>query len=96
MKSTEPQNINDAIYQTLQSLGLAEKLSQYETVNSWAEIVGDSIARVTKAENIRDGALIVRVMHPAWRQELVFLKAELIEKINRTLKKEIVKDIIFK
>jgi len=96
MKSTEPKNISDAIQQTLLSLGLAERLSQYEVVNSWADIVGDSIARVTKTEGIRDGALVVRVMHPAWRQELVFLKAELIKKINRTIKKEIVKDIIFK
>ena len=96
MKSTEPQNINDAIHQTLHSLGLVEKLSQYEVVNSWAEIVGDSIGRVTKTESIRDGALVVRVIHPTWRQELVFLKADLIKKINRTLKKEIVKDIIFK
>ena len=96
MKSAGPTNINDAIHQTLCGLGMAEKLSQYEVVNSWAEIVGDSIARVTKTESIRDGALVVRVMHPAWRQELVFLKIELIEKINRTLKKEIVKDIIFK
>jgi|WetSurMetagenome_2_1015567.scaffolds.fasta_scaffold152686_2 predicted nucleic acid-binding Zn ribbon protein len=96
MKSSEPKNINDAIHQTLLGLGLAEKLSQYEVVNSWTEIVGDSIARVTKTESIRDGALIVRVIHPAWRQELVFLKKELIEKINRTMKKEIVKDIIFK
>jgi predicted nucleic acid-binding Zn ribbon protein len=96
MKPTEPKNINEAIQQTLLSLGLAERLSQYEVVNSWGEIVGDSIARVTKTEGIKDRVLVVRVMHPAWRQELVFLKADLIEKINRTIKKEIVKDIIFK
>jgi predicted nucleic acid-binding Zn ribbon protein len=96
MRSTEPKTIHEAIEQTLLGLGLAEKVSQYEVVNSWEEIVGDSIARVTRTEGIRNGVLVVRVVHPTWRQELVFLKAELIEKINRTMKKELVKDIIFK
>jgi predicted nucleic acid-binding Zn ribbon protein len=96
MKSIEPKIIGDAIQQTLINLGIAEKLSQYEVVNAWDQIVGDSIARVTKAESIRDGKLVVKVVHPTWRQELVFLKTDLIAKINRKMNGEIIKDIIFK
>ena len=58
--------------------------------------MGPKIAEVTSAERIRDGKLWVSVGHPAWRNELNFMKAELVEKINREMGAEVVRDIIFR
>ena len=85
-----------AIPHVLQELGLGKRLKQYEVLESWPKIVGGQIAKVASAERIEAGKLFVCVSRAPWRNELVFLKNELITKINKALKQEIVKDIIFR
>jgi predicted nucleic acid-binding Zn ribbon protein len=88
--------IGDLIPAILEKLGLARGVKEHEILERWAEIVGPRIAEVSSAERIRDGKLWVVVRHPAWRNELNFMKRELVEKINRELGETIVKDIIFR
>ena len=45
---------------------------------------------------MRDGKLFVHVPQAEWRNELIFLKKDLIEKINTTMHQDIVNDIIFR
>ena len=87
--------IGIAIESTLKQLGLGEKLKQYEVLELWPKIVGEQIAKITQVEHIRDGKLFVSVTHSTWRNELIFLKKELIVKINQAVSPNVVKDIIF-
>jgi predicted nucleic acid-binding Zn ribbon protein len=99
VKKESPQpirTIGDILPALLEKLGLARGVKEHEILARWAEIVGPKIAEVSSAERIRDGKLWVVVGHPAWRNELNFMKRELIEKINRELGEAIVKDIIFR
>jgi len=45
---------------------------------------------------MRDGKLFVHVSQAEWRNELIFLKKDLIEKINTSMHQDIVNDIIFR
>lgn len=94
--SKSARTIGDLIPAILEKLGLARGVKEHEILERWPEIVGPKIAEVSSAERIRDGKLWVVVGHPAWRNELNFMKRELIEKINRELGETIVKDIIFR
>ena len=96
MKETAPKPIDASIASVLQELGLQGKIKQYEVLDRWAEIVGEQIARVTQAETISDGKLIVSVSRSTWRNELVFLKRDLITRINQVMQQDVVKDIIFR
>ena len=96
MNASNPKPIDGAIASVLKDLGIQGKLRQYEVLDRWAEIVGDQIAKVTHAETISDGKLLVRVSRSTWRNELIFLKRELITRINLAMHQEIVKDIIFR
>ena len=96
MKSREPKRIGSAIAATLGQLGLEMKVKQYEVLEIWAEIVGEQIARVAIPERITDGKLYVSVSRSTWRNELLFLKKELIAKLNHAMNQDIVKDIIFR
>ena len=81
----------------MEELGLDEKIKRYDVLECWAEVVGDRIAGVSKAEFMtQDGKLVVRVSQAPWRNELLFLKKELIAKINSRMKREIVNDIVFR
>lgn len=96
MKAQEPKSIGDAITSALENLGFVKKIKQYEVLDLWGKVVGDQIANVTIAERIDDGKLFVRVQRAPWRNELVFLKKELIGKLNAAIHEDIVKDIIFR
>lgn len=88
--------IGTILKKVVRDLHLGKKLLQYEVVNEWEKIVGKKIASVTTAEKVVDGKLIVRVNSSAWRNELSFLKREIIKKINKKFMEEIITDIIFK
>jgi len=87
--------IGSAIESVLKQLGIGERLRQYEVLDIWPKVVGERISNVTKAERIHDGKLFVSVKYSTWRNELIFLKKELITKINESMDQNVVKDIIF-
>jgi predicted nucleic acid-binding Zn ribbon protein len=96
MKKESAKLIGSGISSVLSVLGIGRKVKQYELLEAWPGIVGEQIAGVTKAERITDGKLFVHVDEAVWRNELVFLKKDLIAKINSTMQQEIVRDIIFR
>ena len=96
MRRSQPTPLDKSISSVISQLGFDTKLRQCGVLEVWPEIVGERIAGVASAVRITDGKLIVRVTRSTWRNELVFLKKELITRINEQMKEEIVKDIIFR
>jgi len=96
IRMRNPKHISNAISSLVQQLGIEVKIKQGEVLDAWTRIVGDHIAKVAIPTGIRNGKLFVHVTHSTWRNELIFLKQELIAKINKEMKQEIVKEIIFR
>ena len=96
MNRSTPSPIGNVIASTLAKLGITSKLRRYEVLELWPTIVGDRIAEVSSPERLVGGTLFVRVEHATWRNELMFLKEDLIAKINGTMKEEIVREIVFR
>jgi len=96
MKTRQPKPMNSVIADTVRHLGLGPKLKQYEMFERWPSIVGKQIAKTAQPVRIEKGKLFVKVTQSAWRNELIFLKREIIEKINKAMDQEIIKDIIFR
>jgi predicted nucleic acid-binding Zn ribbon protein len=91
----KPRALGDVLGELLQHYGIADRVKEFEAVNCWAEVVGEQVARHTKARDVRDGSLIVEVSSSAWRNELFYLKADLIEQVNKRIGKKIIHDILF-
>ena len=96
MKQSSPKQLGNAIASVLDRLGIGKKLKRYEILDLWPQIVGDQIAQVTKVDHIEGEKLFITVSRSTWRNELMFLKKDLIEKVNASLGQEIIKDIIFR
>lgn len=88
-------SIGEAIGELTRAFGIQTKLQQYEAVNRWADVVGTRIAEQAEAVRIENGVLVVRVKSAVWRNELNMRKREIIEKLNRAVKTDAVKDIRF-
>ena len=95
MRHSVPTPLSSGITSVLRDLGIGRRIQQYEVLERWPSIVGERIAAVAVAERITDGRLFVRVSRSPWRNELVFLKKELIDRINDAMHGEFVRDIIF-
>ena len=87
--------IGNVFAQLFQDLGISKAIEQNQAVVKWPEIVGERIAEVSEAQKIENGVLYVRVNSPVWRNELTFMKRNLINSVNETLEKNLVKDIKF-
>jgi Dna[CI] antecedent DciA-like protein len=76
--------------------GLASKLLEHQLLQRWPEIAGPQIAAHSRPDQIRFRKLTLFVQSSVWLQQLLFLKASLIEKINAQAGSPIVTDILLR
>lgn len=91
-----PRDLASSLASVIAELGMTKRLREFEAVDIWDEVVGSHIAQVAHAERIDAGTLVVRVERATWRNELQFLKRELIDRINARLGTTVVTDIVFR
>jgi len=85
-----------AIQDLAKHLGLERNLEDYQVITSWAEMVGEQIAKVTQAQRMENGVLFVGVSTAPWRAELSMKRMEIMQKINTAFGKKVVKEIRFR
>ena len=64
-------------------------------INIWEEVVGESIKNNTKIITCKNKTLIIKTTTPVWKNELLFQKEQLINKLNTNKYKILIKDIKF-
>ena len=87
--------LKTAIKIFLRKSGLEMGVIQNTALLLWDEVVGENIAENTNPEKVEHGTLLVTVENSSWRQELVFKKKEIIDKLNNKIGKKTIKDIRF-
>lgn len=77
----------------IEAYGLREKLDVQELADDWNEVAGDMVARHTKDLALSRGRLVITVDSAPLRQELSYLKEDLIARINERLGREVVREV---
>ncbi len=89
--------IKSILARALAQKGLDQKIERYEFILHWPEIVGDTLAKISKPDHISRRVLLVNVVHSAWAQELTFMKPALLRKLSLYLRKgDVVEDMVFR
>lgn len=88
--------ISKAIEKMLKKMNIETTVRQWEVVSWWDDIVGETIAKHTRADKISFGKLYVSVDSPVWRNELMFQKNDLLKKVNSRLKRTKIKEIVLR
>lgn len=89
------EKLKDALKKSLREAGAEVMVEKATAVNMWPKIVGKEIEKVTEATHVYKGVLFVKTATPVWRNELMFKKKEIKDKINNKFSKTIIKDIRF-
>lgn len=79
----------------LDKMGLKNRLIEQRAVLLWHRAVGKEIKKQTVANRIEQGVLYVSASSPIWVNELNYLKAGIIKKLNELAGEKVVKDIKF-
>jgi predicted nucleic acid-binding Zn ribbon protein len=78
---------------------LTEKYSEIPEVQegivriAWNYCVGEKIRKVTDPVRFENGILKIRVKHPQWQITLESMKPEIIGRINKYVRRNLLKDI---
>lgn len=70
-----------------------EKLKEIEVLSFLNEILPEKYKEGLIFENMKDGIVFLKTSSPFVKNEIYFLKNEIIEKINKKFNENIVKDI---
>ena len=89
------EKLEKAIKKTLTETGIEKYIEKGNAMLLWSSIVGKKIDKETETKSIKNGVLTVKASNPIWRNELMFQKKDIIQKINKNLKKTIIRDIRF-
>jgi len=87
-------SLGEVLQELLHQYGLVQRVKEFEAMNLWPEVVGEQVAKVSAARDVRDGCLYVEVTNSVWRNELYYMKPELIAKINRKIGQNLIHDIL--
>ena len=90
------QHIQVAIQNFLKKSGLNSGVEQQEALKIWGETVGNKISKNTEPMSVKNGVLVIKTTNSVWKQELQIQKTEIIKRLNKRLKKNIIKEIRFK
>jgi predicted nucleic acid-binding Zn ribbon protein len=80
---------------------LSERYSEIPEVQegivriAWNYCVGEKIRKVSEPIRFEEGILRVRVVHPQWQVTLDEMKPEIIARINKYIRKNLLKDVQF-
>lgn len=90
-----PEPLSSLVPKIMASLGLSKKYFGWQIVAEWDKIVGENIARISKAIKFDNGILTVAVESDSWRQELSLQRSEIITKIHNHPSGKVVKQLQF-
>ena len=94
-RNRAPISLGEALLRVISDLGLERRVDEERLKLLWPGIVGEKLSRVSHVVRVNRGRFLVRVRSAPWRNEMIFLKGDIIGRINRSLGKNFIKDISF-
>ena len=88
--------IGDLIKAFMKRNNLEERIEEVDINQNWEEIAGPIVAKHTQRLVLKNQVLTLYLNSAALRHTLSFSKSEFIEKLNTSLGKELIKDIVLK
>jgi predicted nucleic acid-binding Zn ribbon protein len=93
LSGIDPEHLGDLIAKLAKSTKLGQHLDHAIIWNEWEHIVGKALAPHSRPIAVRDGQLRVEAENNVLMHKLAYRKWDMIGRINRLAKKELVHDI---
>jgi predicted nucleic acid-binding Zn ribbon protein len=88
-------SLKDAIEKLLQTYKLKSKVQEAQLVSAWESIMGKMIERHTRDLYIKNNKLFVKLDSAVIRQELMYARTTVLEKVNQELGANVITEVVF-
>ena len=88
--------IGEALRNFLNKSNLKNGLRAVQIESIWEEVMGKTIARYTDKIQIINATLFIYTSMGALKQELIYQKPKIIERINEALYEKVITDVVVK
>ena len=96
MKRTEPKSFAEIFDENMARAGASDTMARHQACFLWPEIVGPGINKYTYKRYVDDtGCLHVYVSSALLKNELSYMRSQLVEQINKAVGSQALTDIIF-
>jgi len=92
-RENETFKIKDLMQNMLQENKLQKGIDQISVNEAWKEVMGNGVVSYTESVLLRKNTLIVKLNSAPLREELSYGKGKIIDMLNASLKKELIKNI---
>jgi len=94
MKRQNELLLKDAIREWLDSYNLREKVNEIQLVQSWEKLFGKTIAKYTQKIFVNNKRLYLTISSAPLRQELMYSRDKLKDRINEAIEENFIQEII--
>ena len=92
----KPKPIKAVLTDYLQGNNFKEINATVSIGTIWINIVGKAIAKNTEIQSFKNGKITVKTSNPIWRNELIFQKEDLLNRLKKEEPKLNIKEIEFR
>ena len=92
-RENETFKIKDLMQNMLQENKLQKGIDQISVNEAWKEVMGNGVVSYTESVLLRKNTLIVKLNSAPLREELSYGKSKIVDMLNASLKKELIKNI---
>ena len=85
-------NITDALVDFLRESGLEQPVLEVQMEEVWPQVMGETVAKLTRSVVVKDGMLIVHVNSAALKAQLFENRFELVRKLNEAVGAQVIRD----
>ena len=90
----QPESLGKVIEKMLDVFKLRAKVQEAQVVDAWGEIVGPMIEKRTRDVYIRHKKLYVKLDSPVVKQELMYMRSKIVERVNQHVGAEAITDVV--
>lgn len=91
-----PDLVRDILDETVDALGLRERLRAIRALLNWEEVVGKTVAAAAQPEALKEGKVFVAVKSNAWIQELRFQQPTILQRLNEYAGAPLFTELVFR
>jgi hypothetical protein len=89
-------SMGDALQQFLNQSRIKGSIQALQIGDAWEQIMGKTIARYTESIKIIDKTLFISTSVAPLRQELVYQKSKIIQRVNEALGQQVINEVVIK
>jgi len=95
LNSGNEHTLKEVIQELVNAYRLNDGITEAQIIKSWEKTAGPYVAKFTERITIRKGILYLKISSPALKNELGYARSELMDALNKSVNKKVIKEIIF-